>query len=1741
VAENNYTSKYFNLDEVEKTSTKPILEETSEGVLEETNYTSKYFTDIDPSSSTPLADKNPNTFEVMGQTVDQLQASGWAGWRVLGEQFGNERMIEAGNRGVAFNEAQASKYGRPMIVEDIEDVGDAVDYVFTNALPQVLPSIAVSLPTAFLGAKLGAAAGTILGPVGAAGGAIVGGTIGGIAGAFLPSAFLSAGEIDREMKARAGDDYSDPLAAMGGGAIVGALDTAALAVGLKGVLPHVLKRSKVGRANLVGVVDKLIEKGVPKSIAGRALAQGLVTAAAEGSTEAAQELTQDYVAEYSTGVSSDEDELTSSLINSFALGAIGGGPLGTVTGAVVQRSRIQRANDDIKRNEDTARIAKEVDQWAVRELENKELIELREYADTQTNIKRSDDDTLSNTSLGDQKLALIEKIKEFEKTERFKKDATYAMEEAGLSEVTFQDRVDNEINTLNALYPTDETLDAYIEEQGIADRFGSVKSKEDSIALIDFINSVNTREDKIFLLANYNVRTTREANGESKAGMDSPTFHKFYQELSEKNSKEELLEMARVLKITEEETKDLGRMELAALVAKRNAIHEINNSDLEALTNQTDVLILDIEEDTTSQEKAQKEIDKGRAIEIKAGNRIFTKTEDGEYLDATGEQNRSYSNFALQEGDVEKGLPIQQLTLRKGSFKNQQESFLGRFLASLKGGAFGFQPSGPLGFDGFMADRDRIGRLRAINKAAQSLAYQYEEARLAALQKGEILSATEADQLVMDYIRQSKQTIPLDKVNKAIKEQKLKGLEIELKTATDEQKASITEEKDFLQKQLNENVDNSLKVASLEELPVGMKEFAVNARKLVDTLSNRLLKELPNDVLIEKIGNKTRKQVIQENMGKYLTQSFKIYEPDLGYNPVSFWNRLGLTKGSRAAIQKVENAKAAHRRLNFASHPVKQGETLESIASATDSTGQEIKDLNGGIVTDPLQVGRDIKILGTKKAADDWLNDLMNNRNEGYAETGIKVMAGLRPEKKDSKGVDLATGVLKERQSIPQEYKELMGEINNPAQVLTNTVTRVASILENMRFYSKLEQLSDIPGGRLFSPVKSGLFTVPIEEKLGLPISGMYTTKQVAEAIGVAEQNKSALWKVYETMVLVPKIAIQAGKTVYSISAQMRNFMSASLFYISGGHFGGGGLVESINVLRDELFAGGFDTEGRPLSRRAQAEKTYRKLLQLGIINTNARLGEILKTFDEVAKDPGSNAGQIATKLLSMKNGKPWVAKLADVPTRLYTAADDFWKIAAWQSEKNQIEKIFKKDEKRLSEYAEHLGLQNSVVNKSYADMVDEIAAFKVRQTIPNYDYVGNFANMIRKTPFGNFIAFPTEIFRTGFNIVGLTIKDMRFSGMRGAGLKRGIGFGTATYGLGYTLQAIGQSMSDVTDEELKAAKKVGLSYWSKNSPIIPLEKIPTSKGGGFTYIDGSYILVYDEIAKIIPTVLNSYDEKIEVGHTVPASVAYGIKTAVLNVLEPFYTVGIGPDITKQILENTNANGNPIANTEDSPGDQAVAYLNYGWSKAQPGAWAQIQAVMDSTAADETSFKKYGKLQESFPSTMSLMGIRTDRVNPTLSFKYSINNYQKRLASAKYQFKDPITDFGLVTPGDILQAYDNANDSYFDIQQELYLAFLATQTLNGDQKEIKNQLKSRLPGDYSKLKKGQFMPFKMPKNSEDIYETVTEDMEQQMTDYTGGINTITQRYYPKRELRNRERFYRRGRFNLLLPIPPYED
>ena len=60
-------------------------------------------------------------------------------------------------------------------------------------------------------------------------------------------------------------------------------------------------------------------------------------------------------------------------------------------------------------------------------------------------------------------------------------------------------------------------------------------------------------------------------------------------------------------------------------------------------------------------------------------------------------------------------------------------------------------------------------------------------------------------------------------------------------------------------------------------------------------------------------------------------------------------------------------------------------------------------------------------------------------------------------------------------------------------------------------------------------------------------------------------------------------------------------------------------------------------------------------------------------------------------------------------------------------------------------------------------DYIDEVAAYHTRMTIPNYDFVGNFAKVWRQVPLGSFIAFPTEIVRVVGNQLQIAAQQGTF------------------------------------------------------------------------------------------------------------------------------------------------------------------------------------------------------------------------------------------------------------------------------------------------------------------------------------------------------------------------------------------
>ena len=68
-------------------------------------------------------------------------------------------------------------------------------------------------------------------------------------------------------------------------------------------------------------------------------------------------------------------------------------------------------------------------------------------------------------------------------------------------------------------------------------------------------------------------------------------------------------------------------------------------------------------------------------------------------------------------------------------------------------------------------------------------------------------------------------------------------------------------------------------------------------------------------------------------------------------------------------------------------------------------------------------------------------------------------------------------------------------------------------------------------------------------------------------------------------------------------------------------------------------------------------------------------------------------------------------------------------------------------------------GINNQEV---YENFLNEVAGNLTRNQVPNYAYIGRTGRALRQTPFGNFIAFPLEIMRTGNNILQRSIRIKR-------------------------------------------------------------------------------------------------------------------------------------------------------------------------------------------------------------------------------------------------------------------------------------------------------------------------------------------------------------------------------------------
>ena len=130
-----------------------------------------------------------------------------------------------------------------------------------------------------------------------------------------------------------------------------------------------------------------------------------------------------------------------------------------------------------------------------------------------------------------------------------------------------------------------------------------------------------------------------------------------------------------------------------------------------------------------------------------------------------------------------------------------------------------------------------------------------------------------------------------------------------------------------------------------------------------------------------------------------------------------------------------------------------------------------------------------------------------------------------------------------------------------------------------------------------------------------------------------------------------------------------------------------------------------------------------KNLLKLGVVNSNVRLGDLTRLLEDV------NFGETMTSDKGFRLLLKPLSKLKSVSQDLYTAEDDFWKIASWAMEKTRLEKALAKKGVTRGMTVKRNG-RDVTVDEQF---LEQEAADIVKNNIPNYDYVSDFVKVIKK------------------------------------------------------------------------------------------------------------------------------------------------------------------------------------------------------------------------------------------------------------------------------------------------------------------------------------------------------------------------------------------------------------------------
>ncbi len=518
-------------------------------------------------------------------------------------------------------------------------------------------------------------------------------------------------------------------------------------------------------------------------------------------------------------------------------------------------------------------------------------------------------------------------------------------------------------------------------------------------------------------------------------------------------------------------------------------------------------------------------------------------------------------------------------------------------------------------------------------------------------------------------------------------------------------------------------------------------------------------------------------------------------------------------------------------------------------------------------------------------------------------------------------------------------------------------------------------------------------------------------------------------------------------------------------------------------------------------------QKLYQELLELGVVNSQVQIGDLTALFKDVIQ----TGDQFISPDTILKSFFKKMKKVGSFLQGKYVAEDDAFKITNFLTELERL-KIGR---------AKQLNIKRADLDSTLDDAVElelkQKAADIVKNTVPNYAYVGSAVKTSRVLPIGNFMSFPSEMIRTTAGIGKQALSELRHSRptrgsnigpmvfdieanafvkndnpMYATGIKRIAGMTTALTAVPIGLTEGMKALYDVTEDEMQALRQF-VPEWSKNSTLLPMR----DDDGTLRYIDFSHSNVYDVIGRPFRTLLNNVLRAQESEDVLLRGFRDGIIEASGEIMNPFISESIWTEaMTDIVVRNGRTNEGRLLYTDETPfGDRlAIQFLHLG--EALAPSYKQYQRIGQAAFGTPT---KRGDELEIGPELGGLMGFRAIKIDPLESMGFKIAEYQTGIRNARREFTGGY--FGLLRGGpikanDIIERFFVSNQARFNVQKEMYRNLNSANILGVEDNALRRTFKERQLSDESfrQLKDGRFEPYFPSKDIEDRFKEIARDL-----------------------------------------------